>query len=319
MSPHSSDSTSTATQLAKSRSQCRRISRSHYENFLVGSLLLPRKMRQPFFDIYAFCRTADDLADESPSPARARESLNGYRDCISRIFDNRSVSGIFVALADTIRTYQLPRAPFDDLLDAFLQDQATQRYPDEESLLQYCNLSANPVGRLVLALAGSDSKENVQLSDEICTALQLANFWQDVARDFAIGRIYIPETTMVRHGFDHSLIDQTIQSAAATPKCVRDAIAELCEQTRTRFERGRALPDRIPQWLAADVEMFLRGGLATLDAITRIKFDVLRHRPTVGKMTQVSLLARTAMRRFSIRRHRYPSHDRTMIASEGSS
>ncbi|WP_144060194.1 squalene synthase HpnC [Rhodopirellula sallentina] len=317
MSPRSSDRTPTAAQLADARRQCRRISRSHYENFLVGSLLLPRKMRQPFFDIYAFCRTADDLADESQSPEEARESLNLYQDFISRIYENRSVSGLFIALADTIGRFELPRQPFDDLLNAFLQDQTVQRYADEESLLNYCTRSANPVGRLVLALANSDTRENVQTSDEICTALQLANFWQDVARDFAIGRIYLPADSMKQHGFDESLIEQTLRSNANTPRCIRDAIAHQCDRTRTRFERGWVLCDRVPKWLAADVELFIRGGLATLDAIARIDYDVLRHRPRVGKTKQASLFALTLLRRFSIRQSHTPTNRRSATIGEG--
>ncbi|MCM2373380.1 squalene synthase HpnC [Aporhodopirellula aestuarii] len=307
----------TVSQLAASRRQCRDIARSHYENFLVGSLLLPRRMRQPFFDVYAFCRTADDLADESESAAVASASLAKYRDCLARIYDDQNVEGLFIALADTIRQFRLPRQPFDDLLDAFVQDQTVHRYHDEDSLLKYCARSANPVGRLVLAMGESDSDENVRLSDEICTALQLANFWQDVARDYAIGRIYLPATVMTDHGFDETLIEQTIKTGQSTPRCFRDAIASQCARTRERFERGRTLPAKLPKWLAADIELFIHGGLATLDAIERIDCDVLRRRPTVSKGKQAYLFARALLRKASPgdRQRRMANHAK--VAGEG--
>lgn len=306
------------TLLAASRKLTRRIARSHYENFLVASVLLPRSMRQPFYDVYAFCRTADDLADESPSIEAATRGLAEYRTHIAALFDgmpdnlsdSRSkrqpvadrVPSLFVALFDTVARYALPREPFDNLLDAFLQDQTVRRYPDEATLLDYCRRSADPVGRLVLAMADCDSDENLKHSDEICTALQLANFWQDVARDYAIGRIYLPASVMQQHGFDESLIDATIVGGKPTPESIRAAIASQCEQTRLRFERGRPLIENVPDWLAADIELFIGGGVATLDVIAAIDYDVLRIRPQVNKRTQAGLVGRGLLNRLFGRR-----------------
>ena len=257
-------------------------------------------MRQPFFDVYAFCRTADDLADESASKEEARQGLADYREQVKKIFDGKfdgkfdgePATGIFIALAQTVDQFDLPRQPFDQLLDAFEQDQEVDRYEDEPQLLDYCSRSANPVGRLVLAMADCRDQESIRLSDQVCTALQLANFWQDVARDSQMGRVYLPKSVMDRHGFHENLIDQTIAAQASTPTVVREAIAELCQQTRSRFEEGHALTQRVPSWLAADVDLFVRGGLATLDAIEKIDFDVLRTRPTVGKAQQAWLTLR---------------------------
>lgn len=305
-------------QLSKARKHTRRIARSHYENFLVGSALLPRHMRQAFFDLYAFCRTADDWADESASPDQAVSGLEDYRRRIAGLFttpidaplasglgqrgelakppDSQEVSWLFTALADTVSRFQLPRQPFDDLLDAFMQDQTVRRYRDEVELQEYCRRSANPVGRLILAMAGCDSAENVRLSDEICSALQLANFWQDMARDYAADRIYLPGSVMRKHGFDESRIAATIQQRRKTPACIRAALAQECERARAGFERGRAIVHHVPRWLAADLELFLRGGFGTLDAIERIDFDVLRHRPVVSKTQQAYWLTHTWLR-----------------------
>ncbi len=306
-SPHS--------ELTASRKLCRTIARSHYENFVVASVLLPRQMRQPFYDIYAFCRAADDAADDSASPETARESLAEFRRSIANVFDFEEVSGQFVALAATVQRFRLPRRPFDDLLDAFVQDQTVQRYDDESSLLHYCRRSANPVGRIVLAMGGCDCDEQVRLSDEICTALQLANFWQDIRRDYAIGRIYLPASVMQRHGFDETLLADTIDHTRATPQCVRTAIANQCDQARERFHRGRALIGLVPRWLAADIELFILGGLATLDAIAKSKYDVLRHRPRVSKRTQAWLVARTFAGNYLNPRFRLANRNTAPIAN----
>ncbi len=254
---------------------------------MVASLLLPRRLRQPFYDIYAFCRTADDMADGSPSPDVATRRLRSLGDDLGRVFDGDPPGGIFVALADTVRRYELSRAPFDALLDAFLQDQRVTRYASEDELLDYCRRSANPVGQMILGLAGCHDAESRQLSDEICTGLQLANFWQDVRRDFEMGRIYVPASAMARHGVDESTFGER-----PTPPAFRELIREACEGAEDRFRRGLPLAGRVPRWLATDVKLFAYGGLATLDAIRAIDFDVLSTRPTVGRWRRASLLAR---------------------------
>jgi len=291
----------TTAQITASRRQCRLIARAHYENFLVASVLLPRAMRQSFYHLYAFCRTADDLADESANSADALAGIAEYREQIRRVFEGGELNGIFIALAQTVEQFSLPRQPFDDLLDAFVDDQSVNRYRDEAQLLNYCRRSANPVGRLVLGLAAADSagcddETNRRLSDEICTGLQLANFWQDVARDYQIGRIYLPQSVMRRHGFDESDLRSTIDQQNPTPAPVRAAIAEQCAIARTKFESGKALIGRVPSWLAADVELFIGGGLATLDAIERINHDVLRQRVRVSKWRQAWMVGRVFFR-----------------------
>jgi len=258
-------------------------------------------MRQPFYHLYAFCRMADDLADESATPQAALAGIAEFREQVRRVFEGGELKGIFIALAQTVDQFDLPRKPFDDLLDAFVDDQSVHRYQDEAQLLDYCRRSANPVGRLVLALAaadsaGSDDETNQRLSDEICTGLQLANFWQDVARDYQIGRIYLPRSVMLRHGFDESQFRSILDQRRSTPMPVRAAIAEQCAIARTKFESGKALIGRVPSWLAADVELFIRGGLATLDAIERIDYDVVRERVRVGKLRQAWLVGSVFLR-----------------------
>ncbi len=168
-------------------------------------------------------------------------------------------------------------------------------------------------------MAGCDTAEHVRLSDEICTALQLANFWQDVTRDYSIGRIYLPATVMQRHGFDESLIADTIDRGRPTPSCVRDAIAEQSDRTRASFDRGRALVAIVPRWLAADIELFTLGGVATLDAIAKSKYDVLRHRPRVSKRVQGWLIARTFIRGLTTRWVRSAERDGAVVAGGGPS
>ncbi len=289
----SGDNLPISEQLRSSRKQCRKIATSHYENFLVASVLLPRSMRQPFYDVYAFCRTADDIADESDSKEAATRGLADYRKQIAEIYSAAPTTtnfsdhqGLFTALADTIARFDLPRDPFDALLDAFEQDQVTDRYDNQEQLLKYCQRSANPVGRLVLAMADCRDERSLKLSDQICTALQLTNFWQDIARDFKMGRIYLPKSVMNEHGFGEELIQQSIHDGTPTPLEIRQAVSELCDQARQRFKQGRELTQRVPSWLAADVELFVRGGLATLDAIERAGFDVLQRRVKIGKTRQ---------------------------------
>src|SRR5690606_25842748 len=195
--------------LAQAEAHCRRLARSHYENFLVASVLLPRAMRQPFYNVYAFCRHADDLADESGSPQLALDRLHDWQVQLQRCFSGRAEHPIFVALSDTRSRFQLSIEPFDQLLDAFRQDQTKTRYATFAERLDYCRRSANPVGRIVLRLAAADSPENMELSDRICTGLQLANHWQDIRRDFLAGRIYLPQDAMDAHGVTEPMLGET--------------------------------------------------------------------------------------------------------------
>lgn len=264
---------------------CRKIATGQYENFLVASAFLPKKMRQPFYNIYAFCRTADDIADLSPSSEIAKNELIRWREMLRACFEGDASEPIFVALRDTAAKFSLPMAPFDDLLTAFLQDQVKTRYETFAELIQYCRYSANPVGRIVLQLAGVDSDRNFVLSDSICTGLQLANHWQDVARDYQAGRVYLPSEDLNRFDIDvRELFTQSQRGA------FRDLIMFQCDRARGFLRDGLPLAEHVPSWLANDVRLFAHGGLATLDEIAGIDHDVLSRRPVVSKSKQVRLM-----------------------------
>src|SRR4051794_22415222 len=179
--------------LSQARAYCARLTHGHYENFSVVSWLLPRRLHRPFHSVYAYCRWADDLADETGGGPRALELLRWWKRQLLRCYEGEATHPVFIALLPTIRAFRIPPRPFLDLLFAFEQDQLVKRYPSYEQLLDYCRCSANPVGRLVLYLCGLFTPERAELSDRVCTGLQLANFWQDVARDWDIGRVYLPE------------------------------------------------------------------------------------------------------------------------------
>ncbi|MCH1440720.1 MAG: squalene synthase HpnC [Rubripirellula sp.] len=273
--------------LRQSRAFTRKLATSHYENFLVASILLPRTLRQPFYDVYAFCRTADDLADESPNSEEALRGLERFQHQLDATFKGSPQEPLFIALEATIRHYQIPKQPFDDLLAAFRQDQHRNRYESIEELIAYCQRSANPVGRIVLHLGDSYTAENCVLSDHICTGLQLVNFWQDVARDFAMDRIYLPQTLMREFGVGEEMFKK---STTAEP--LRRLLAHECDRAEEMFRTGLPLAKKVKPWLANDVKLFAHGGLQTLRAIRKIEFDVLGSRPTVGKLQQFGLVLR---------------------------
>lgn len=284
--------------LDQSRRLTRALATSHYENFLVSSVLLPRPMRQPFYDVYAFCRTADDAADESPTPQIARRRLADLRRGLAAMFDGQADSALFVALGQTVQQYRLPRQPMDDLLDAFDQDQTKHQYDDDHELLDYCRRSANPVGRMVLAMAGVEDEPSLRASDSICTGLQLVNFWQDIARDQAIGRCYVPLDRMRAHGVERGDL-----AAAVASDRVIDLVKSLNQWARSHFEPADALAAAVPRWLSPSIELFAGGGLATCRAIERVGFDVLGRRPVVRKRTQCAMVLRhLASRIFSSKR-----------------
>ncbi|WP_428386367.1 squalene/phytoene synthase family protein [Mucisphaera sp.] len=192
---------SPSVSVAEANAYARELAETHYENFSVLSRLVPERLRDDFGRIYAFCRWADDLGDETGSPERSRELLAWWREELDACYAGRPRHPVFVALAGTIESKRLPRQPFDDLIDAFLQDQEVTRYESWDQLLDYCTRSANPVGRLVLRVAGHDDPEMDRLSDATCTALQLVNFWQDVRRDIIQrDRVYLPADLAAKHG-----------------------------------------------------------------------------------------------------------------------
>ncbi|MGL6096416.1 MAG: squalene synthase HpnC [Fimbriiglobus sp.] len=275
--------------LAAARAYCGRVARAHYENFAVASVLLPRRLVPHFHAIYAYCRWADDLADETAGGAESLELLAWWRAELLAAFGGETRHPVMVAVAATAARFAIPADPFLDLLSAFEQDQRVNRYDTFEELLGYCRRSANPVGHLVLALFECCTPDRARLADETCTGLQLANFWQDVARDLAIGRVYLPAEDRARFGYP----DTDLHARRCTP-----AFAELMrfqvERTRGFFDRGAALLPLVPRAVRPDVALFSRGGAAVLDAIERQGFDVWTRRPTVSKWSKFGLLLRAA-------------------------
>jgi squalene synthase HpnC/squalene synthase HpnD len=263
----------------------------HYENFNVVSWLLPKDLHQHFYNVYAYCRWADDLGDEVPDAARALDLLAWWERELDACYEGKPSHPVFVALRETIVAKDIPKQPFADLLKAFRQDQTVKRYPDWNAVLGYCVYSANPVGRLILYLCGYRDGRRQLLSDATCTALQLANFWQDVSRDLEKGRIYIPLDAAAAHG----LSEGDIVERCFDERYVR-LMKDLIARTRILFAEGRPLAKMVDGRLSVDLEMFTRGGLAVLDAIEAMGYDTLHHRPAVGKVKQVALLGRTLVK-----------------------
>jgi squalene synthase HpnC len=263
----------------------------HYENFNVVSWLLPKELHQHFYNVYAYCRWADDLGDEVPDAARALELLAWWEHELDACYEGQPSHAVFVALRETVVAKDIPRQPFADLLKAFRQDQTAKRYPNWDSVIGYCAYSANPVGRLVLYLCGYRDEERQRLSDATCTALQLANFWQDVSRDLDIGRIYIPLDIAAIHGVSESDI-----VARRFDDRYEGLMKDLIARTRALFAEGQPLAKMVDGRLSVDLEMFTRGGLAVLDAIEAMGYDSLNHRPSVSKVKQAALLGRTLVK-----------------------
>jgi squalene synthase HpnC len=269
----------------------------HYENFSVASWLLPRDLQQHFYNVYAYCRWSDDLGDEVAEPARALPLLDAWEDELRLIYADGAgpAHPVLIALRETIRAKDIPLQPFCDLLRAFRQDQTVQRYATWDEVLDYCVYSANPVGRLVLYLCGYRDEARQKLSDFTCTALQLANFWQDVSRDLEKGRIYIPLEALAAHRLTAADIVGRRFDARYTA-----LMASLIARTRELFTAGRPLVQTVQRFLRVDLEMFSGGGLAILDAIEASGFNTLEHRPSLSKWTQAKLLGKTlALNAFS--------------------
>jgi len=267
------------------------LARHHYENFNVVSCLLPKTLHQHFYNVYAYCRWADDLGDEVPHAARALELLDWWERELDACYEGRPSHPVFIALHETILAKDIPRQPFADLLKAFRQDQTVKRYPNWGAVLGYCVYSANPVGRLVLYLCGYRDEQRQRLSDATCTALQLANFWQDVSRDLEKGRIYIPLDAAAAH----DLTENDIVERRFDERYVR-LMKELIVRTRILFAEGHPLANRVDGRLSVDLEMFTRGGLAVLDSIESMGYDTLHRRPAVSKVKQAVLLGRTLVK-----------------------
>lgn len=282
-----------APSLAEAQDYCRRLARTHYENFPVASLLLPRSLRQHFANVYAYCRWADDLGDETGDAERSLELLAWWREQLQCCFDGEATHPVFVALRHTIDQFAIPRQPFEDLICAFEQDQHIRSYETFEQLRDYCRCSADPVGRIMLHLCRNVSEQTIGWSDGICTGLQLANFWQDVARDLDIGRVYLPAEDRQRFGYS----DEDLQHRRTT-----DAFRELMrfevDRARQFLLSGQPLIATMPGRLRVDIDLFLQGGLQILHEIEAIDYDVWSRRPVVSKWKFGRLFARSIVRSF---------------------
>ncbi len=271
--------------LAEAEAYCAALARSHYENFPVVSWLLPRRLHQHFYNVYAFCRWSDDLADEVGDPARSLELLAWWRGELGACNAGCVRHPVFVALQKTIQQFSIPREPFADLISAFEQDQTVHEYQTIDQLLDYCRRSANPVGRIVLRMAECDTPNHVAWSDSICTGLQLANFWQDVARDAQIGRSYLPRADRQRWGYT----DEQLSFRRSTPEFVALMRSEV-DRARDCLLSGMPLVSAVPSWLQVDIDLFIQGGLQILQEIEKIEFQVWEVRPVVSKWTLARLL-----------------------------
>ena len=269
----------------EARAYTRWLATHHYENFHVVSVLLPKRLHQDFYNVYAFCRWADDLGDEIGNTAESLRLLAWWRSQLRAMCAGQAQHPVFVALAGTVREFSLPVQLFDDLIRAFEQDQTVTRYRNFDELLQYCRYSANPVGRLVLGLCGYRDAERQALSDATCTALQLANFWQDVTVDLEKNRVYLPLDLLEAHGYPlEDLFSRQFDER------FRAAMQEAVNVTRELFLRGLPLADSVDRRLAIDLELFSRGGLRVLEKIEAQGCDVLRSRPAISKLERVGLL-----------------------------
>jgi squalene synthase HpnC len=279
-----------APSLTEAQAYCERLARSHYENFSVATWFLPKRLRQHFFNVYAYCRISDDLGDEVGDTATSLRLLDVWEQELGACYSGSPRHPVFVALAETVRVFSIPRHEFSDLLTAFRQDQSVGRYETFEDLLGYCKNSANPVGHLVLYLCGYSDAERQKLSDLTCTALQLANFWQDVSVDYGKGRIYLPLESLRRFG----VTEQDIASQQNTPAFCEMMQFEVA-RARDWFRQGEPLIGKVSKELAIDLELFTRGGLEILNAIERQGYAVLGRRPSISKTRKLALVAQAAM------------------------
>jgi squalene synthase HpnC len=288
----------TAPSLEEAQAYCQRLAKSHYENFSVATWFLPGRLRQHFYNVYAYCRISDDLGDEVGNAGQSLELLDLWEAELNACFSGVPRHPVFVALKETVQQFGIPKHEFSDLLIAFRQDQTVTRFETFHDVLGYCRYSANPVGHLVLYLCGYSDPERQELSDATCTALQLANFWQDVAVDYGKGRIYLPLEDLRRYG----VAEPDIARGRATPKFVELMKFEVA-RAREWFERGLPLVKKVNRELAVDLELFSRGGQEILNAIERQGFDVLGRRPVISKPRKLWLVARAAAGKLLLPHH----------------
>ena len=271
---------------------CAAIARAHYENFPVASWLLPASMRPHIAAIYAFARTADDFADEpGRAPAERLRLLDEWHAMLrSAARGDTPTEPVFLALADTIRTCELPVGLFEDLLSAFRQDVIVDRYHSWDEVMDYCRRSANPVGRLVLRVAGVHQESADRASDALCSALQLANFWQDFGVDWRRGRIYVPGEEITKAGAS----EEDLASGRMTAEW-KSALRACVVVTRRLFETGRPVADAVRGRLRLELRATWSGGMRILDKVERLDYDTLQTRPTIGKRDLPALVAGTLL------------------------
>jgi squalene synthase HpnC len=277
--------------LPESLDYTRWLATSHYENFNVVSFLLPKKLHQDFYNVYSYCRWADDLGDEIGDTIESLKLLAWWRDSLDEMYHGRATHPVFIALGGTVEKYRIPRDPFADLITAFIQDQTVTRYENWQGVLDYCKNSANPVGRLVLYLCGYADAERQALSDNTCIGLQLANFWQDVTVDLLKDRVYLPLDLLARHNY-------TVEELFAhklTP-AFKAAMHEAVDFARGYFEAGLPLIRMVDKRLSLDLELFSRGGMRILDKIQQQGYDVLSKRPKISKPERVGMLLGAMLR-----------------------
>jgi squalene synthase HpnC len=278
--------------LDESLAYTRWLATHHYENFHVVSFLLPKRLHQDFYNVYAFCRWADDLADEIGDTKESLRLLAWWRTELQAMYAGQPSHPVFVALKGTASRHYLLEETFDDLIKAFEQDQVVTRYRNFEELFQYCRYSANPVGRLVLGLCGYRDAARQQLSDATCTALQLANFWQDVIVDLEKDRVYLPLDVLSKHGYPiEALFERRFDDR------FREAMKESIGVARELFLEGLPLAGQVDRRLSIDLELFSRGGLKILDKIVQQDYNVLRARPSISKVERAGLLLGAITRR----------------------
>ena len=279
--------------LAEAYAACARLARAHDENFPVASRLLPRALRPHVAAIYAFARTADDFADEGDHSTAERECL--LDDWLHRLRASVALesyedpTSVFAAIGHTIRECKLPQALFEDLISAFRQDVVKTRYRTWDEVHDYCRRSANPVGRLVLRAAGYDDPRLDRASDAMCSALQLTNFWQDLARDWKKGRLYVPLEDLEASG----AVEADLDTASVTSEW-RAVLAKAAGRTRTLFALGRPVCDGVTGRLRLELRVTWLGGLMVLDRFERSGFDVFKARPAVRPVDFPRLLWRAA-------------------------
>jgi len=285
-----------AMEPSRAEKYCKSLALKHYENFSVASFLLPRTLRQDFYNIYAYCRWSDDLADEMGDVAESLQLLHWWRTELRDCFAGDAKHPVFIALQKTIRVHSLSIEPFEHLLDAFVQDQSVTRYGSHLELLDYCRGSANPVGRILLKLARVEDSVSQQLSDRVCTGLQIANFCQDLRPDALRGRIYLPKNLWQRF----ELTEAEILAGQPTEN-LRFALKVWVDLARTSLVSGLPLVRQTPRWLARDIQLFVRGGLNILDNIAKANFDVWTRPIEVSTKQKVALLLRAMFSPRSLR------------------